>query len=148
MAMLGLDVGGRRIGVALAAGDGQVAIPLTTVERARDGSDIEALLELARGHGVERIVVGLPRSLDGTVGRQAEATLAFVQALAGRTDITVDTWDERLTSVAAGRLLSDAGLKGKKGKARRDAMAAALILQGYIDRTRTLPAENGSCPPL
>jgi len=132
MAILGLDVGQKRIGVALA--QDLVAIPLTVIERAGEKGDLEKVLALAREHGVKRIVVGLPRSLDGSIGQQAERTLAFTRELSQRTDIPVDTWDERLSTVAAERLLLDTGMKREKRKAHRDAMAAAIILQSYLDR--------------
>ena len=133
MAILGLDVGEKRIGVALA--DGLLAIPLTVLDRAGEESDMEKLLALAREHGVERVVVGLPRSMNGSIGRQAEKVLAFSGALAQHVDIPVDTWDERLSTVAAERMLLDAGMKREKRKGKRDAMAAAIILQAYLDGT-------------
>ena len=132
MAILGLDVGEKRIGVALA--DGLLAIPLTVIVRAGEGADLERVLTLAEEHEVKRIVVGLPRSLDGSIGRQAERVLSFSSALSESTDVPVDTWDERLSTVSAERLLLDAGVKREKRRARRDAMAAAIILQSYLDR--------------
>lgn len=132
MAILGLDVGEKRIGVALA--DGLLAIPLTVIDRAGEGADLERVLALAEEHGVERIVVGLPRSLDGSIGGQAERVLTFSKVLSESTDVPVDTWDERLSTVAAERLLLDAGVKREKRRAQRDAMAAAIILQAYLDR--------------
>ncbi|TEU04859.1 MAG: Holliday junction resolvase RuvX [Dehalococcoidia bacterium] len=131
MAILGLDVGDKRIGVAFA--DGLLAIPLTVVDRAGEEADMEKLLALAREHGAERIVVGLPLSMNGSIGRQAEKVLAFSGALARHVDIPVDTWDERLSTVAAERLLLDTGMKREKRKGKRDAMAAAIILQAYLD---------------
>ena len=132
MAILGLDVGEKRIGVALA--DGLLAIPLSVIDRTGEAADIEQLLALAREYGSERIVVGLPRSMNGSIGRQAEEVLAFSGALAQHVDIPVDTWDERLSTVAAERLLTDTGMKREKRKGKRDAMAAAIILQAYLDR--------------
>ena len=132
MAILGLDVGEKRIGVALA--DGLLAIPLTVIDRAGEEADLERVLALAKEHGVKRIVVGLPRSLDGSIGRQAERVLSFSSALSESTDVPVDTWDERLSTVSAERLLLGAGVKRDKRRAQRDAMAAAIILQSYLDR--------------
>ncbi|MBE0415938.1 MAG: Holliday junction resolvase RuvX [Dehalococcoidia bacterium] len=132
MAILGLDVGEKRIGVALA--EELLAIPLTVIERAGEKVNLERVLALAKEHGVKRIVVGLPRSLDGSIGKQAERILAFTRELSHHTDIPVDTWDERLSTVAAERLLLDAGMKREKRRARRDAMAAVIILQSYLDR--------------
>ena len=132
MAILGLDVGQKRIGVALA--EDLVAIPLTVIERTGEEDDLERVLALAEEHGVKRIVVGLPRSLDGSIGRQAERVLSFSSALSESTAVPVDTWDERLSTVSAERLLLGAGVKRDKRRARRDAMAAAIILQSYLDR--------------
>ena len=131
MAILGLDVGDKRIGVAFA--DGLLAIPLTVVDRAGEEADMEKLLALSREHGVERIVVGLPLSMNGSIGRQAEKVLAFSRSLSEHVDIPVDTWDERLSTVSAERLLLDSGMKREKRKGKRDAMAAAIILQAYLD---------------
>lgn len=133
MAILGLDVGEKRIGIALA--DGLLAIPLTVLDRTGEESDMEKLLSMAREYGAERIVVGLPRSMNGSIGMQAEKVLAFSGALAQHVDIPVDTWDERLSTVAAERMLLDTGMKREKRKGKRDAMAAAIILQAYLDGT-------------
>ena len=133
MAILGLDIGEKRIGVALA--NGLLAIPLTVIDITGEESDIEQLLALAREHGAERIVVGLPLSMNGSIGRQAESVLAFSRSLSEHVDIPVDTWDERLSTVAAERLLLDSGMKREKRKGKRDAMAAAIILQAYLDGT-------------
>jgi len=132
MAILGLDVGDKRIGVSLA--DGLLAIPLTVIDRTGEGANLEQLLALAREHGVERIVVGLPLSMNGSIGRQAEKVISFSRALSKSTNVPIDTWDERLSTVAAERQLLDAGLKRGKRRMRRDATAAAIILQAYLDR--------------
>jgi len=131
MAILGLDVGDKRIGVSLA--NRLLAIPLTVIDRTGEEADMKKLLALAREHGAERIVVGLPLSMNGSIGRQAEKVLAFSRSLSEHVDIPVDTWDERLSTVAAERLLLDSGMKREKRKGKRDAMAAAIILQAYLD---------------
>jgi putative Holliday junction resolvase len=135
MATLGLDVGEKRIGVAIA--DGLVAVPLTVIESAGEAADMERIAAMADEYGIERIVVGLPRSLDGSTGKQAEKAIAFAEVLSTQTDIPIDTWDERFSTVSAERMLRDAGAKHDKRKANRDAMAAAIILQAYIDRINT-----------
>jgi putative Holliday junction resolvase len=132
MAILGLDVGEKRIGVALA--DGLLAIPLTVIDRAEEEADLERVLALAEEHGVKRIVVGLPLSLDGSIGWQAEKVISFSRALSKSTNVPIDTWDERLSTVAAERQLLDAGVKREKRRMRRDATAAAIVLQAYLDR--------------
>lgn len=132
MATLGLDLGDKRIGVAIA--DGLVAVPLTVIESAGKEADLERIAAMSQEYGIERIVVGLPRSLDGSTGKQATKVEQFVATLSSHIDIPVDTWDERLSTVSAERMLRDAGAKHDKRKANRDAMAAAIILQAYIDR--------------
>ena len=135
MPVLGLDVGEKRIGVALA--EGSIAVPLTVIQRVEQGADLQQVISLAREHGADVIVIGLPRSMDGSIGAQAEAVLEFAGALGHITDIPVDTYDERLSTVEADRLMREAGTKRGKRKENLDAMAAAVILQGYIDRMDT-----------
>jgi len=136
--MLGLDVGERRIGVALSDPEGILASPLMVINRTRDKADIEAILGLVRQHEVTRVVVGLPRSMDGSIGQQAERVQNFIGMLSEFLEIPLETWDERLSTLAAERLMADAGLKRGKRKEQRDALAAALVLQGYLDRALTL----------
>lgn len=119
--------------MALASGEARLAVPLSVIERSDEKADLDKILALTEEYGAERIVVGLPRSLNGSIGPQAEEVLAFTRALSEYASITVDTWDERFTSVAADSLLSDAGVKQQRRKGRRDAMAAAITLQGYLD---------------
>jgi putative Holliday junction resolvase len=133
MAILGLDVGEKRIGVALA--EGLLAIPLTVIDRRVEEIDMELIMALVEEYKAERIVVGLPRLMNGNIGTQAEEILSFCGALAEYVDIPVDTWDERLSTVTAERLLIDTGMKRKKRKGKIDAMAAAIILQAYLDGT-------------
>ena len=140
MGLMGLDVGEKRIGVAIANAEGLVAIPLAVLDTVEEEADLKAILDLAEEHDVKQIVVGLPRSMDGSIGKQAEVILDFCKLLSQHTDIPVDTWDERLSTVAAERLLSEAGVKRGKKKAQRDALAAALVLQGYLDRARSSSA--------
>lgn len=137
MAILGLDYGEKRIGVALANGEGLLSIPMTVIERTGKKADLEKVHALAEEYGVKRIIVGLPLSLDGTIGKQAEDVLAFIKALSHHVHIPVDTWDERFSTVAAESLFLDAGMKREKRREHRDAMAAAIILQGYLDNKKT-----------
>ncbi len=137
MRALGLDVGERRIGAAVSDPDGILAMPLAAVEARSENEALERISALAREHEVERVVVGLPLSLDGSLGPQAQRVKSFADALAERTELPVVTWDERLSTVAAGRALADAGVKRGKRKKRLDSTAASLILQGYLDRQRS-----------
>lgn len=110
-----------------------LASPLTIIECRDDMADIAAITAIISQHDVKRVIVGLPRSMDGSLGAQAEKVQAFVHKLASITQVPVDFRDERLTTVAARRLLRAAGGKKARRKARDDAAAAAVILQGYLE---------------
>lgn len=129
-------MGERRIGAAVSDPEGILAMPLAAIEARSEHEAVERIEALAREHDVERVVVGLPLSLDGSLGPQAQRVKSFADALAERIEIPVVTWDERLSTVAAGRALADAGVKRGKRKKRLDSTAASLILQGYLDRQR------------
>jgi len=134
MRVLGLDIGEKRIGAALSDPRGIIASALTVVERKSEDTAIGQIIAIAQENEVERIVVGLPRSMDGSLGKQAHTVQDFVELLTGCTELPVVTWDERLSTVAAERMLTEAGVKRDKRKERRDSLAAAFILQGYLDR--------------
>ena len=133
MRSLGLDIGDKRIGVALSDPEGILASPLTIISRRDITADVEAITDIIRQHEVKQIIVGLPRSMDGSIGRQAEKVEAFAQKLCSHTEVPVEFRDERLTTVSAKRLMQSVGKKKTGKKARDDAIAAALILQGYLD---------------
>ncbi|MFC1978365.1 Holliday junction resolvase RuvX [Chloroflexota bacterium] len=137
MRALGLDVGQKRIGVALSDDEGILASPLTIINATDAEQAIKRISELCDQHQVAHIVVGMPRSLDGTLGTQADIVQQFIDRIAGVVNITIDTWDERLSSVEADRAMLAAGTKKDKKKKLRDAIAAAIILQGYLDRKRS-----------
>jgi len=136
MRALGLDVGDKRIGVALSDLEGIMAIALTVIERRVEDASMKRIIALAHEHKVERIVVGLPRSLDGSIGEQARKVQDFTESLSGCTDIPVVFWDERFSTFDAERALMEAGVKRDKRKKHRDSVAAAFILQGYLDNER------------
>lgn len=121
--MLALDYGSARTGVAVSDSTGTVARPLDVVAQAASGSGIARVLELARGEDVERIVVGLPVTLRGERGAQAEETERFVEALRAATDLPVETLDERFTTKLANATPSAAA---------EDAVAAAHLLTTYL----------------
>ena len=138
MRSLGLDIGDKRIGVALSDPGGILASPLTVINRGDESRDIEAIVDIIRQKQVGRVIVGLPLSMDGSLGKQAEKVKAFTQRLCEQTQVPVEYRDERLTTVLAERLMRAAGNKKTGRKARDDAQAAALILQGYLDEGREL----------
>jgi len=131
--VLCLDLGEKRIGVAISDPEGILASPLSIIESRQDDSAIGQIVVLALELQVERIIVGLPRSLDGTEGPQAQIVRNFVENLKSLVDVPVDVWDERLSTVAANRMMAEARVKKKKKKEKRDAIAAAIILQSYLD---------------
>jgi putative Holliday junction resolvase len=136
MRSLGLDVGERRTGVAISDAQGLVAFPLSVIDHRNEEAAIADVVRLAQQHQVELIVVGLPYSLDGGLGRQAEKVKAFSERLGQRIGVDVQLWDERLSTVAAERSMIEAGTKRGKRKLQRDAVAAAFILQGFLDSPR------------
>jgi putative Holliday junction resolvase len=154
MRSLGLDVGGERTGVAISDPQGILATPLTVLASRDEDALIREILALVSQHKVERIVVGLPRQLSGDLGRQANNVTAFVDSLAAQAkqnnfdQLDMQLWDERLSTKAAERLKTRTGgqggslrFRGRKRarsrnlaiKAEVDAIAAALILQGFLD---------------
>ena len=134
--VLALDVGDRRIGVALSDPTGLLAMPLTTIKRTDGPSDVGEVLRLVAEHEVGEIVVGTPVSLSGRAGPQAARVAEFTSSLSRRTDIPVRSVDERFSSVLAERLLREFGVEPSRNKARLDATAAAVILQSYLDARR------------
>ncbi len=136
MRILALDVGEKRIGVALSDPTGLLASPLTTIESKGQDFDIDEVLRLAEEHEAGEIVIGLPLSMSGRRGPQAGRVDAFVKAMAERTDIPLKSMDERLSSVQAERMLRESGVKPSKNKARVDSAAAAIVLQSYLDSRR------------
>ena len=131
--VLGLDVGEKRIGLAISDDEGRLATPFTTILR-RDEEDVIAkILRVVHEEGVERILVGMPLSLDGSIGPQAKSTMHFYNALITATPLRVETWDERFSSAEAERLLREAGFSHRRLRDRLDATAAMVILQDYLD---------------
>ena len=133
---MGLDVGERRVGVAIGDELGMISSPLTTVQR-RDG-DLAELRDLARAKGVDRLVIGLPTGLSGREGPQAAIVRQFAEALRAVLEpvIRIVFWDERLTTAVAERMLQESGAWRRRRKGDVDAIAAAVILQGYLDACR------------
>jgi putative Holliday junction resolvase len=133
MRILALDVGDRRIGLAISDEMGWTAQVLKTLVRRDLKQDLLYLAELVRSRGVTEVVAGLPRHLDGHIGPQAEKVLTFVELLKTQMPVPVLMWDERLTSREAERILIEAHVSRSKRKTVTDQMAAALILQSFLD---------------
>ncbi len=136
MRVLGLDVGDRRIGVALSDPLGFSAQPLTVVERTAVADDLEALRVLVEGRGVGTVVVGLPLTMRGEQGPQARKVMSFVQLLRQRVSVPIELVDERLTTVQGERALLAMDTSRRKRKQTIDLVAAQLILQQFLDTHR------------
>ncbi len=141
MRYLGLDVGDKTIGVALSDETATIAGGLSTLRRIGPRKDVKAVADLVRAHEVSEVVVGLPRSLDGSLGPQAQKVLAFMDALRPAVSVTVVPWDERFTSVVAQNALIEADVSRRGRKAVVDKVAAILILQNYLDYRKVADAE-------
>ncbi|NGQ94231.1 Holliday junction resolvase RuvX [Brevibacillus sp. SYP-B805] len=133
MRIMGLDVGDRTIGVAVSDEMGWTAQGVETIRRQSNDKDIARLQALIEAYQVAEIVVGLPKNMNGTIGPRGESCQAFAEMVARRTSLPVKLWDERLTTMAAERMLIAADVSRQKRKKVIDKMAATLILQGYLD---------------
>jgi len=140
MRILGLDVGERRIGVAAADERTRVALPIAVLERRNISADLEAIARLVQEQAAEAVVVGLPISLNGSLGPQTQAVKAFAEELSARLALPVQYWDERLSTAEAQHRLAKVGHRGRR--ARLDALAAAIVLQSYLD-SRALRLRSG-----
>ena len=141
MRILGLDVGDRRIGVAVSDELALFAQGLFVLERRSLAVDTAALRGVMSEYDVTRIVVGMPRNMNGSYGPQADKTTAFIDRLEQSCNLPCIAWDERLTTQQAERVLIAANQRRSKRKAVRDKLAAQLILQSYLDHQR-LTAES------
>lgn len=146
MRALGIDLGSKRIGVAISDSDGRLAMPYEVVLRSGDRPhDHRRLLELAAEGEVEVIVVGLPLSLDGSVGKAAEGVLGEVAELGATTNLPIETYDERLSTVTADRNLIEMNMKAAARRKVVDKVAAAVILQAWLD-SRSAQAPHSTDP--
>jgi putative Holliday junction resolvase len=130
MRKLGLDVGDKRIGIAVSDSLGLTAQGLSTIDR--EGC-METLKKIIKEYNVDSIVVGIPKMLNGRIGIQGEKVIRFVEELRAATNLPISLWDERLSTITAEKVLIQADLKRKKRKRLRDKLSATLILQNYLD---------------
>jgi len=138
--IIGLDIGDRRIGVAISDPLAITAAGLETVTRVNTQTDVEAIKQIAQRHGVVQIVVGLPQNMDGSIGEQAEKVRSFTKKLARSTGLPIVYEDERMTTISAIRTLTIQGVKTGHNKALVDKQAAAIILQKFLDRKEPPPS--------
>ena len=135
MKCMGLDLGSRTLGIATSDALGWFASSLTTIRFEDDDYEtaLEKLLPLIKEHRIQTIVLGLPKHMNGDVGIRGEICLQFKEMIESQCDVPVVMWDERLTTVAAQKLLISQDVSRKKRKQIIDQMAAVQILQGYLD---------------
>lgn len=136
MRIMGLDFGSKTVGVAISDALFVTAQGIEIVRREQENKlrrTLARIEELVREYEVEKIVLGLPKNMDGSIGERAEKTLEFKAMLERRTGLEVVMWDERLTTVAADRLMMEAGVRREDRKKYVDSIAATFILQAYLD---------------
>lgn len=142
--IMGLDIGEKRIGVAVSDEYGLIAQGLPTVNRTGTQEDIRQLADIAQKWSVEKIVAGMPRNMNGSYGPQSDLVFDFISRLQQETEIEVICQDERLTTAAARRTLLEGDVSRQKRKKAVDKIAAVLILQSFLDRQGYL--EHGRTP--
>jgi len=136
MRTMGLDVGTHTIGIAISDELGITAQGLKTLRRKSKEDDLKEIAAIIHQFEIDKIVVGLPKNMNGTLGKQAEFVLQWVEDLIDKIHVPVETWDERLSTVGASKVLLEADLSRRKRKKVIDKLAAVLILQGYLDQSR------------
>ena len=135
MRILALDHGTKRIGVAVSDETKTIAQPLEYIPAEPFADFLERLRQLIREKEVDLILIGLPRNMDGSYGPATEKVRTFVAVLGSAITVPIKTWDERLTSAQANRVLIQGGARRDKRKQKVDQMAAAILLQSYLDGT-------------
>lgn len=135
---MGLDVGDKTIGVSVSDLMGLTSQPVTTIKRVSKKKDIESLKEIIKEKQVIKIVSGLPKNMNGTLGPQGEKVLYFCELLKEETKIEIEFFDERLSTVQAERSLLEGDISRQKRKKVIDMLAAVIILQGYLDRQKNI----------
>ena len=136
--IMGLDVGDKTIGVSVSDLMGLTAQPVTTIKRVSKKKDIESLKEIIKEKQVIKIVSGLPKNMNGTLGPQGEKVLSFCEFLKEETKIEIEFFDERLSTVQAERSLLEGDISRQKRKKVIDMLPAVIILQGYLDRQKNI----------
>ena len=134
MRILGLDIGSKTIGVAVSDPLGWTAQGVTTIKRDCYTKDVEAVMKICKEYGVETIVAGMPKNMNGTIGPSGEMVKNLCEQIEKSFDGKIEFWDERLTTVAAHRAMLEADLSRAKRKKIVDKIAANYLLRGYLDR--------------
>lgn len=134
--IMGLDIGDKTIGVAVSDIMGLTAQGVTTIKRVGKKKDIEQIKKIISERQVNKIVSGLPKNMNGTIGTQGEKVQKFCELLKQETNLPIEFWDERLSTVAAERSLIEGNVRRENRKKVIDMLAAVIILQGYLDLQR------------
>lgn len=135
--ILGIDYGERRIGLAISDPLGIIAQTLTTLDTKKIKDPFFEIKNIVKEKKVKKIVVGLPKNMDGTIGEQGKKVLEFAKNLSKEVNIKIDFWDERLSSVESQKMLKETKRKIKQDKKIVDRISASLILQGYLESLKT-----------
>ncbi|MFC1855980.1 Holliday junction resolvase RuvX [Thermodesulfobacteriota bacterium] len=133
MKYMGLDVGSKTIGIAISDDFGWTAQPITTIRRKKLDDDLHQIVELIDERDITEIVIGLPKNMNGSLGKSAEKVIEFADFLKSNLNIPISFWDERMSTQAVTRTLLEADVSRKKRKKVIDKLAAAYILQGFLD---------------
>lgn len=133
MRILSMDVGDKRIGLAISDALGWTAQGIETLERRGIKYDLDKLQEIVKEHKPQHIVVGLPKNMNGSIGPQGEKVKEFAENIKSHLDLEIVYWDERLTTVSANKMMIEADVSRQKRKKKVDQIAAVLILQSYLD---------------
>ena len=139
---ISLDIGDRRVGVACGDAEVRIATPLEVIARGSIEQDTRTLAKIAHDYDVEQLIVGLPRNMDGTQGAQADAVIGYAEKVAQALHLPLTFWDERLSTVEATKRTHETGTRGKKSRRGLDAIAAAVILQDFLDSQSRATTED------
>jgi putative holliday junction resolvase len=135
MRIMGLDVGSKTVGIAISDELGWTAQGLKTlkIDEEKNKFGFDEIGQLIKEYGISQVVIGLPKNMNGTIGPRAEASKRYAEEIEKQFSVSTILWDERLTTMAAERVLLEADVSRKKRKKVIDKMAASMILQGYLD---------------
>lgn len=136
MKILSVDYGDVRTGIAISDVRGMLASPLCVIEQSYQPKLVDRIVQIVEENKIEKIVIGLPRNMDGSYGYRCDECRSLGDAIAEKIDVNIFYEDERLTTVMAHNVLSDNNVRGKKRKQTVDAVSAVMILQSFLDKNR------------
>lgn len=136
MRLMGLDIGTHKIGIAISDELGITSQGLKSLDIKSKEATFKELFEIIENFKIGKVIIGLPKNMNGTLGKQAEKVLKWIEEFKSRVSLPIETWDERLSTVEASKILLKADISRRKRKKVIDKLAATLILQGYMDSCR------------